>query len=135
HRALLGSLERFTGIMIENYSGEFPLWLAPVQAVVMNITDAQADYAREVQKAMNAQGIRTEIDLRNEKIGYKIRTQTLDKVPYMIVIGDREVENREVAVRKRDGSNLGTMSVDALVNRLSEEVAERRAIGEEISDN
>ena len=128
HRAILGSIERFIGVLIEHYAGDLPLWLAPVQAVVMNITDAQADYAREVTNALNQQGFRVESDLRNEKIGYKIRGRTLEKIPYLLVVGDREVDNRQVAVRLRDGTDLGAMSLDDLGKRLSTEVAQRGPI-------
>ena len=128
HRAILGSIERFIGVLIEHYAGDLPLWLAPVQAVVMNITDAQADYVSEVTKILNQQGFRAESDLRNEKIGYKIRGRTLEKIPYLLVVGDREVENRQVAVRLRDGTDLGAMSIDDLIARLSEEVARRGPI-------
>ena len=125
HRALLGSLERFTGILIEHFAGQFPLWLAPVQAVVMNITDAQADYAKTVCAALAQAGLRVETDLRNEKIGYKIRGRTLEKIPYLLVVGDREVEQGKVAVRQRDGTDLGSMTLDALKTHLLEEVAQR----------
>ncbi len=130
HRALFGSLERFTGILIEHYSGNLPLWLAPVQAVVMNITDAQADYAEEVCRLLKKKGLRVESDLRNEKVGYKIRGRTLEKIPYLLIVGDREVERNQVAVRLRDGTDLGAMSVEALVERLHKEVAQRGAIGD-----
>ncbi|NEZ03823.1 threonine--tRNA ligase [Wenzhouxiangella sp. XN201] len=130
HRAILGSIERFIGVLIEHYAGDLPLWLAPVQAVVMNITDAQADYVREVTNILNRQGFRVDSDLRNEKIGYKIRARTLEKIPYLLVVGDREVENRQVAVRLRDGTDLGAMPIDDLVNRLSTEVAQRGPIAD-----
>jgi threonyl-tRNA synthetase len=130
HRAILGSIERFIGVLLEHYEGNLPLWLTPVQAVVMNITDAQADYVREVAGKLQNHGFRIDTDLRNEKIGYKIRARTLEKIPYLLVVGDREVENREVAVRRRDGKDLGTMSVDALIERLSEEVAQRGPIAD-----
>ena len=128
HRALLGSLERFTGILIEHYSGNFPLWLAPVQLVVMNITDAQAGYVDQISATLRARGFRVETDLRNEKIGYKIRARTLEKIPYLLIVGDREVEQERVAVRLRDGTDLGSMTVDELVQRLELEVARRGAI-------
>ncbi len=131
HRALLGSLERFTGILIEHHSGNLPLWLAPVQLVVMNITDAQADYVVQVADALRQRGFRVETDLRNEKIGYKIRGRTLEKIPYLLVVGDREVENEQVAVRRRDGTDLGAMSIDELAQKLQAEVASRG----EIADN
>ncbi|TXK65112.1 threonine--tRNA ligase [Alkalisalibacterium limincola] len=121
HRAIVGSMERFIGILIENHAGAFPPWLAPVQAVVLNITDAQADYVREVRKALSNQGFRVADDLRNEKIGYKIRQHTLQKVPYLLVVGDREKENGEVAVRTRSGEDLGSMSLEAFVDRLLHE--------------
>ena len=128
HRALFGSLERFTGILIEHYAGNFPLWLAPVQLVVMNITDAQAEYAGQVCHALRQKGFRTETDLRNEKVGYKIRARTLEKIPYLLIVGDREMEQGTIAVRRRDGTDLGSMSLDELGQRLAREVAERRAI-------
>jgi threonyl-tRNA synthetase len=125
HRAVLGSLERFIGILIEHYGGALPLWLAPVQAVVLNITDRQADYVREVAKTLRDKGFRAEFDLRNEKIGFKIREHTLQRVPYLLVVGDREVETRLVAVRNRKGDDLGLMSVDDLIATLSEEVVNK----------
>ncbi len=118
HRAIVGSMERFIGILIEHYAGAFPAWLAPVQAVVMNITDAQADHVAEVRKTLADQGFRVESDLRNEKIGYKIREHTLQRVPYLLVVGDRERENGAVAVRTRSGEDLGTMSVAAFIELL-----------------
>ncbi len=121
HRALFGSLERFIGILIENHAGAFPVWLSPVQAVVMNITDAQADYSVEVRKTLMNQGFRVESDLRNEKIGYKIREHTLQKVPYLLVIGDRERETGCVAVRTREGTDLGSMPVEAFAAKLAAE--------------
>ncbi len=125
HRAILGSLERFIGILIEHYAGALPLWLAPVQAVVMNITDRQAAFAQEAADFLKDRGFRVETDLRNEKIGFKIREHTLQKVPYLLVVGDREVEDRSVAVRTRDGKDLGTLSLEDLAERLETEVAER----------
>ncbi len=125
HRAILGSLERFIGILIEHYAGALPLWLAPVQVVVLNITDRQEEYAREVVKNLEKSGFRVDLDLRNEKIGFKIREHTLRKVPYLLVIGDREVENASVAVRSRGGEDLGSMSVEALAQRLAEESSQR----------
>ena len=121
HRAIVGSMERFIGILIENHAGAFPPWLAPVQAVVMNITDAQAPYVSEVAQALVAKGFRVEADLRNEKIGYKIREHTLDKVPYLLVAGDREREAGAVAVRTRAGEDLGSMPLSAFVERLEAE--------------
>ena len=118
HRAIVGSMERFIGILIEHHAGAFPAWLAPVQAVVMNITDAQADYVEQVQKTLANQGFRVESDLRNEKIGYKIREHTLQRVPYLLVVGDREKENGAVAVRTRAGEDLGSMPVDGVAALL-----------------
>ncbi len=125
HRAILGSMERFIGILIEHHAGAFPLWMAPTQAVVMNITDNQAEFVREVEDSLKNQGIRVKSDLRNEKIGFKIREHTLLRVPYLLVVGDREVENRSVAVRTRSGEDLGSMPIEELANLLSTEIASR----------
>ncbi|OHE81448.1 MAG: threonine--tRNA ligase [Lysobacterales bacterium GWF1_69_6] len=121
HRAIVGSMERFIGILVENHAGAFPAWLAPVQAVVMNITDAQADWVESVRKTLVNQGFRVQSDLRNEKIGYKIREHTLQKVPYLLVVGDREKENGMIAVRTRSGEDLGSMSVEDFLAKLREE--------------
>ena len=121
HRAILGSLERFIGILIEQYAGQMPLWLSPVQAVVMPITDAQADYANEVAEQLVAAGLRAEKDLRNEKISYKIREHTLQRVPYLLVAGEREKSSATVAVRKRDGNDLGAMPVTDLIALMQEQ--------------
>ena len=120
HRALFGSLERFIGILIEHYEGKFPVWLAPVQAVLMNITDKQSDYVRKVEKMLKNQGVRAISDLRNEKIGFKIREHTLMRVPYLLVIGDREMENDQVAVRSLGGEDLGSMPVDEFIERAKQ---------------
>ncbi|GGW76311.1 threonine--tRNA ligase [Alteromonas halophila] len=125
HRAILGSLERFIGILTEEYAGFFPLWLAPQQIVVMNITDNQADYARNCVKKLNELGFRAKSDLRNEKIGFKIREHTLKRVPYMLVVGDKEMEAGEVAVRSRRGDDLGKMHLDAFITRAQQEVADK----------
>ncbi|HEB93082.1 MAG TPA: threonine--tRNA ligase [Gammaproteobacteria bacterium] len=125
HRAILGSLERFIGILIEEYAGAFPLWLAPVQSVVMPITDKHAEYAQEVEKGLRNQGFRAISDLRNEKIGFKIREHTLQKIPYQLIVGDKEVENHTVAVRTRSGKDLGSMSLDRFIEGLSGEIASR----------
>jgi len=125
HRAILGSFERFIGILIEHYEGAFPAWLAPTQAVIMNITDKQGEFAQEVEKSLNRSGFRAKSDLRNEKIGFKIREHTLLKVPYLLVIGDREVETRSVAVRTREGVDLGSMPVDQFRELLAQAVARR----------
>ncbi|QNU14404.1 threonine--tRNA ligase [Thermomonas sp. XSG] len=123
HRAIVGSMERFIGILIEHHAGQFPAWLAPVQAIVMNITDAQADAVEEARKTLANQGFRVVSDLRNEKIGYKIREHTLQRVPYLLVVGDREKENGMLSVRTRGGEDLGSMTVDAFAARLREEGA------------
>ena len=125
HRAILGSLERFIGILIEHYAGVLPLWLAPVQAVVLNITDQQADYARKVEESLRNKGLRVNSDLRNEKIGFKIREHTIKRVPYLLVIGDRELEAGTVAVRTRGGKDLGSMPVEQLAEGLKTESASR----------
>lgn len=126
HRAIVGSMERFIGILIEHHAGLLPAWLAPVQAIVMGITDRQADYVEEVRKALANQGFRVESDLRNEKIGYKIREHTLQRVPYLLVAGDREKEQGMIAVRTRSGEDLGAMPLPAFEQRLREELAQRR---------
>ncbi len=125
HRAILGSLERFIGILLEHYAGALPLWLAPVQAVVMNITDNQAEYAKKVAETLKNQGIRVNLDLRNEKIGFKIREHTIQRTPYLLVVGDREAESDTVAVRTRSGKDLGSLSLQALSDGLTAEIASR----------
>ena len=126
HRAIVGSLERFIGILIENHAGAMPLWLAPIQAVVLTITDRHASYAREVESRLRAAGVRVIADLRNEKITYKIREHSLQKLPYQLIVGDKEMQAKQVAVRTRGGEDLGAMSLDALLARLREEVATRQ---------
>jgi threonyl-tRNA synthetase len=123
HRAILGSLERFIGILIEHHAGLLPLWLAPVQAMVLNITDNQADYARKVEESLKNQGLRVKSDLRNEKIGFKIREHTIKRIPYLLVIGDREAEAGTVAVRTRGGKDLGSLSIERLAEGLKTESA------------
>ena len=125
HRAILGSFERFIGILIEHYEGAFPAWLAPLQAVVLNITDNQAAFAKEVAAALEDAGFRAKADLRNEKIGFKIREHTLLKVPFQLVIGDREVESQTVAVRTREGLDLGSMTIAEFRDHLANVVAQR----------
>ncbi|MBK8288189.1 MAG: threonine--tRNA ligase [Cellvibrionales bacterium] len=125
HRAILGSLERFIGILIEQYEGAFPLWLAPVQAAVLNITDKQAEYAGSLAEFLENQGLRVHADLRNEKIGFKIREHTIQKTPFLLVVGDREVETQTVAVRARSGAELGSMSWQQLLDHLQTEVSQR----------
>ena len=124
HRALFGSLERFIGILIEHYEGKFPLWLAPVQAVLMNITDKQAEYTSEVEKSLKNQGFRVISDLRNEKIGFKIREHTIQRIPYLLIIGDKELEKGEVSVRTQSGEDLGSLSIDSFASRLSSEIGQ-----------
>jgi threonyl-tRNA synthetase len=123
HRAILGSFERFIGILLEHYAGDLPVWLAPVQAVVLNITDRQADYAQAVRDSLQNQGFRVEADLRNEKIGFKIREHTLQRVPYMLVVGDREIAANAVAVRTRSGEDFGSMPLERLAKGLQTELA------------
>jgi threonyl-tRNA synthetase len=125
HRAILGSLERFIGILIENWSGALPLWLSPVQAVVLNISEKQSEYAEHVAKTLRNAGLRAESDLRNEKITYKIREHSLNKLPYQIVVGDKEMAGSLVAVRTRGGQDLGQMPLETLIERLLKEVAAR----------
>jgi len=122
HRAILGSLERFIGILIEHHAGVLPLWLAPVQLVVLNITDRQSEYATEIEDSLKKHGFRVRTDLRNEKIGFKIREQTLQRVPYLIIVGDREVESKSVAVRTRIGEDLGAMEMKNLQRILTDEI-------------
>lgn len=128
HRAVLGSLERFIGMLIENHAGAFPLWLAPVQMVIMNITDAQADYCKDLAAELKAAGFRVELDLRNEKIGYKIREHSLQKLPYQIVIGDKEQQEGKVAVRRRGGEDLGQLTVSEFLLLLKQEIAASLAV-------
>ena len=125
HRALFGSLERFTGILIEHFAGKLPTWLAPVQAVVLNITDGQAEYVSKVTETLKNQGLRVSADLRNEKVGFKIREHTLQRVPYLLVAGDREAGSNSLAVRTRSGKDLGAMSVDVIAEKLAAEITSR----------
>jgi threonyl-tRNA synthetase len=118
HRAILGSLERFIGILIEEHAGKFPFWLAPTQVVVCNISDSQADYVQKITEKMQAAGFRVESDLRNEKVGYKVRAHTLQRVPFILVVGDREKEENTVSVRTRGGDNLGVKTVDEWIAEM-----------------
>ncbi|OGT60021.1 MAG: threonine--tRNA ligase [Gammaproteobacteria bacterium RIFCSPHIGHO2_12_FULL_43_28] len=128
HRAILGSLERFIGVLLEHYAGKLPLWLAPQQAVMMNITDKQADYVVDITQKLKKQGVRVKSDLRNEKIGFKIREHTLAHIPHLLIAGDREVESRTISVRTMDGSDLGSMSLDQYVKFVETEVSKRGRI-------
>jgi threonyl-tRNA synthetase len=123
HRAVFGSMERFIGILIEEFAGSFPAWLAPVQAVILTITDGQADYARAVAETLRKQGLRVETDLRNEKIGFKIREHTLQRIPYLLVVGKKEAQQGTVAVRTRKGEDLGSLTLSAFGDRLAQEIA------------
>jgi threonyl-tRNA synthetase len=127
HRALLGSFERFIGILIEHYAGEFPLWLAPIQAIVLPIADRHNDYAREVEHRLRDAGIRAELDDRSESIKRKIRDAEMRKAAYMLVVGDKEAENDSVAVRRHREGDQGTATVHEAIERLRGEIADRRA--------
>ncbi len=126
HRALLGSLERFFGVLIEHYAGNFPVWLAPIQARVMSITDDQVEYALDVAEKLKSEGIRAEADVRNEKIGYKIRAAEVEKIPYMVVVGKREMEEGKVSVRRKGKGQVGSLAVDELINMIREEIETKR---------
>ena len=128
HRAPFGSLERFIGVLIEHCGGAFPAWLAPEQVRILPITDGQVDYAREVEAQLQAADLRVSVDARNEKVGYKIREAQLQKVPYMLVVGRREAENKAVAVRLRTEEDLGAMSVEAFLEHAQTAIAEKRAL-------
>ena len=127
HRAILGSMERFIGILVEHYAGYFPLWLAPVQVAVLNITDSQAEYAREVVQSLEQQGLRAVADLRNEKIGFKIREHSMQRVPYLIILGEKELESRTVSLRTQKGEDLGLFSLPDLNRKLAEDASGRAA--------
>jgi threonyl-tRNA synthetase len=126
HRALMGSLERFFGVLIEHYAGAFPLWLAPVQVSVLTISEKHAAYAEKITADMTEKGIRAELDADSEKIGSKIRKSTMKKVPYALVIGDKETEQNSVSLRKRNGENVGPFTFDELISFLREEINLRR---------
>ncbi|KTC82127.1 threonyl-tRNA synthetase [Legionella cherrii] len=128
HRAILGSFERFMGILIEHYAGKLPLWLSPVQTMILTISEKQNEYAKKITQILQKRGIRANYDLRNEKIGFKIREHTLQKVPYLLVIGDKEVESNQVAVRSREGADLGVMTIDAICDTLTQEIARKGSI-------
>jgi len=126
HRAILGSLERFIGILIEQHAGTFPLWLSPVQVVVLNITDRHAEYASKIMLDLEKQGIRAKIDLRNEKIGFKIREHSMQRVPYLVIIGDKELEEQRITVRTQKGDDLGSLALSDFTERLKQEIADRK---------
>ena len=128
HRAILGSMERFIGILIEHHAGYFPLWLAPTQVVVLNITDRQAEYAEKIAKELSSKGLRVKTDLRNEKIGFKIRERSMQRIPYLIIVGDKEVEAGTATLRTQNGNDLGSFTVADIVQQLVDEVARRAAI-------
>ena len=121
HRVIVGSIERFTGILIEHYEGAFPSWLSPIQAVILNISEKQEEFSKNVEKNLKKQGLRVISDLRNEKIGFKIREHSMQRYPYILVVGDREVENNQVSVRRRGGEDLGSMSLEALIELINQE--------------
>jgi len=125
HRAIVGSLERFIGMLVEHHAGALPAWLAPVQVAVLNITDSQAPYAQEVAKTLQNQGLRVQVDQRNEKITYKIREHSLQKLPYILVVGDKEMAAGAVAVRARGNQDLGVMPVEAFLQRIAEDIANK----------
>ncbi|HUO78909.1 MAG TPA: His/Gly/Thr/Pro-type tRNA ligase C-terminal domain-containing protein, partial [Steroidobacteraceae bacterium] len=125
HRAILGSFERFIAILIEHHAGRFPPWLAPTQAVVLSITDRQGEFVRNAADFLKNQGVRVESDLRNEKVGFKIREHTLRRVPYLLVAGDREVESLSLAVRTRSGKDLGVMPLKEVATRILSDIAGR----------
>jgi threonyl-tRNA synthetase len=126
HRAILGSLERFIGILIEHHAGTFPLWLSPVQVVVINITDKHSEYASKIMLDLEKQGVRAKIDLRNEKIGFKIREHSMQRVPYLVIIGDKEIEQQTITVRTQKGDDLGSLSVQEFIERIKQEIADRK---------
>lgn len=126
HRVAYGSLERFIGILIEHYAGAFPAWLAPVQVKILPITNRHAGYAQEIAQLMRDSDIRVEVDERNEKIGYKIREGQLEKVPYILVVGDKEVETRSVAVRKRGQGDIGARNINEFIANVIEEIAAKK---------
>jgi threonyl-tRNA synthetase len=125
HRAILGSLERFIGVLLEHYAGKLPVWLAPTQAVILNITDRQGPYVKELVKIFKKHGIRVKSDLRNEKIGFKIREHTLQNIPYLLVVGDREADARAISVRTQAGDDLGNMPIEQCLELINQAIARR----------
>ena len=126
HRAILGSLERFIGILIEQYAGTFPVWLSPVQVMVLDIADRHAEYASQVMRFLEQQGVRVKIDLRNEKIGFKIREHSMQRIPYLVIIGDKELEEQKITVRTQKGEDLGSLSIGDFAERIKQEIADRK---------
>ena len=126
HRAILGSLERFIGILIEQYAGTFPVWLAPVQVVVLDIAERHAEYASQIMRYLEQEGVRVKIDLRNEKIGFKIRDHSMQRVPYLVIIGDKELQDQNITVRTQKGEDLGSLSISEFAERLKQEIADRK---------
>ncbi|MDI6729313.1 MAG: threonine--tRNA ligase, partial [Thermodesulfovibrionales bacterium] len=126
HRALMGSLERFFGILIEHYAGAFPLWLSPVQVSVLTIAERHDDYAKEIYKKLRESDIRVEIVLENEKIGYKIREATVRKIPYLVIIGDREIAENKITIRKRNGENIGPFTIEQFIDIIKDEINSRK---------
>ena len=126
HRAILGSFERFIGILIEHYAGSLPVWLSPIQVVVMNITDKHSEFAKEVRDSLKKNGFRVKSDLRNEKITYKIRDHSMQKVPYLLVVGDRELKENTISVRARGAKDLGSMSVKEFSSMLSKDIKSKK---------
>ena len=126
HRAVLGSFERFIGVLIEHYGGALPAWLSPIQAEILNITDKQADYCQNLANLLKKSGIRAHSDLRNEKITYKIRDHSLQKTPFLLIAGNREMENNTISVRARGGEDLGEMSIDDFIQKLQNVVDEKK---------
>ena len=122
HRALFGSFERFIGIITEHFAGAFPVWLAPVQVKILPISDAQHEYAKELEEKLKKEGLRVELDSRNEKIGYKIREAQLQKIPYMLIIGDKEIETNAVGVRSRTEGDIGAMSKNEFIDKIKTEI-------------
>jgi threonyl-tRNA synthetase len=126
HRAILGSLERFIGILIEQHAGNFPLWLAPVQVAILNITNRHNSYAEQIKSELEKQGFRVKIDLRNEKIGFKIREHSMQRIPYLVIIGDKELENQTITLRTQKGDDLGSFSINELITRFKQQIESKK---------
>ena len=128
HRVILGAIERFIGVLIEHYAGNFPLWIAPVQVKVLNVTDNQAAYVEQVCDELRSQGVRVQSDLRNEKLGFKIREAQMEKVPYMLVVGEKEMNERKVSLRRQGKGDLGSVGLEAIIQTITDEIHERRDV-------